>query len=79
MLQLEMTRKNFESRVKEWEEKEQVLGHRIRSEINKPRELLSLPSMQELELEFEECKLLLLDDNNNHNNDNNTVTYMIMI
>lgn len=48
--QLLQSRTAFHMKVKEWEEKEQVLGHRIRSDVSRPRELLSLPSgMQDLE------------------------------
>lgn len=59
--QIESSRKVFVERTKEWEEKEQVLGHRIRAEVSRPRELLSLPSMNELDFDFNEDdgKLLL--------------------
>lgn len=46
--QMETHRRNFVSQVKEWEEKEQVLGHRIRAEVTKPKALLSIPSPSDL-------------------------------
>jgi hypothetical protein len=38
--------------VKEWEEKEQVLGHRVRAEVNRPRELLSMPNLSEIDFDL---------------------------
>jgi hypothetical protein len=49
--QMDLTRKAFEDKVKEWEEKEQVLGHRIRPGVSKPREQLSLPSVNDMEFD----------------------------
>jgi hypothetical protein len=51
-LQMEATRRNFTAKVKDWEEKEQVLGHRIRAEVSKPKELLSIPNLNDLELDL---------------------------
>jgi hypothetical protein len=51
-LQMETTRRNFTAKVKVWEEKEQVLGHRIRAEVSKPKELLSIPNLNDLELDL---------------------------
>ena len=41
------SQKNMEDRTREWEEKEKVLGHQVRSNIARPRELLSLSSLND--------------------------------
>ena len=41
------SQKNLEDRTREWEEKEKVLGHQVRSNIARPRELLSLSSLND--------------------------------
>jgi len=46
--QLEEYRRTVHQRSRQWEEKEQVLGHMQRSDINRPRELLSVPNWQDL-------------------------------
>jgi hypothetical protein len=46
--QLEETRKVINDRSRQWEEKEQVLGHMERSDINRPRHLLSVPNWQDV-------------------------------
>jgi hypothetical protein len=51
-VQLQSTRESFEQKTREWEEKEQVLGHRMRAEISKPREQLALPSLQDLDFDI---------------------------
>eukprot|EP01033_Poteriospumella_lacustris_P006719 gene6719-4845_t len=51
-LQMDQSRRNFTAKVKDWEEKEQVLGHRIRAEVSKPKELLSIPNLNDLELDL---------------------------
>lgn len=50
--QISQSRAAFQAKVKEWEEKEQVLGHRIKSEVSRPRELLSLPTLQDLDFDL---------------------------
>lgn len=50
--QLLSSREVFEQKTREWEEKEQVLGHRMRAEISKPREQLALPSLQDLDFDI---------------------------
>lgn len=52
--QMDLTRRGFEDKVKEWEEKEQVLGHRIRPEVSKPREQLSLPSVHDMDFDLDD-------------------------
>lgn len=46
--QLEQTRKVINDRSRQWEEKEQVLGHMERSDISRPRQLLSVPNWQDV-------------------------------
>ena len=46
--QLEEYRRTVHQRSRQWEEKEQVLGHMQRSDISRPRELLSVPNWQDL-------------------------------
>lgn len=58
--QMDLTRKGFEDKVKEWEEKEQVLGHRIRPEVSKPREQLSLPSVHDMDFDLDDDGELML-------------------
>ena len=48
-LQMDSTRRQFHDKSREWEAKEQVLGHQVRSDIHRPREQLRMPSMQELD------------------------------
>lgn len=51
-LTMTMARRGFEERVKDWETTEGVLGHRIRTEVTKPRALLTLPSPEDLLRDF---------------------------
>jgi hypothetical protein len=48
-LQVSLSRQHLVHAVKEWESKEQVLGHRIRTEVTKPREQLALPDMHDID------------------------------
>ena len=48
-LQMDSTRRAFHDKSREWETKEQVLGHQVRSDIHRPREQLRMPSAQELD------------------------------
>lgn len=48
--QMDTTRKGFQQKSREWEEKEQVLGHQVRTDFSKPREVLSMPTLSELDL-----------------------------
>jgi hypothetical protein len=50
-LQIEVTRQAFHKKAKDWEEKEMVLGHCVRSNITKPKELLSVPTLSELDFD----------------------------
>lgn len=43
--QIHESQRSLDSRTREWEEKEKVLGHQVRSNIARPRELLSLSSL----------------------------------
>jgi hypothetical protein len=51
-LTMTLARRGFEERVKDWETTEGVLGHRIRTEVTKPRALLTLPSPEDLLRDF---------------------------
>lgn len=65
--QLEMNRLSYDNQTREWEAKEQVLGHRIRNDIAKPRSLLALPSTTSIyDDEMDEY-----DDINDDNGDTN--------
>lgn len=53
--QLEEARGVQYNRSRKWEEKEKVLGHTQKSDISRPKELLSVPSMHDLEdIEYDE-------------------------
>lgn len=41
--QMDDTRRGHEERSRKWEEKEKVLGHLVKSDISKPRAVLSVP------------------------------------
>lgn len=43
--QIHDSQRSLDSRTREWEEKEKVLGHQVRSNIARPRELLSVSSL----------------------------------
>lgn len=43
--QLEITRQHYEYRSRKWESKEKVLGHNVKSDVTKPRAVLSVESM----------------------------------
>lgn len=46
--QIENTNNAHSQRTKDWEEKQQVLGHNVKSNVARPREVLSMPSLSEL-------------------------------
>jgi len=48
-LQMDSSRRACHDKSREWETKEQVLGHQVRSDIHRPREQLRMPSLQELD------------------------------
>ena len=48
-MQLEENRKVVTERSRQWEEKEQVLGHMQRTDISRPKELLSVPNWQDIQ------------------------------
>jgi hypothetical protein len=56
--QMNDSRRAFHDKSRSWEVKEQVLGHQVRTNIHRPREQLSMPSMSEMDMEFN------LDDDN---------------
>lgn len=51
--QVASSKQFFEGQVKQWEEKEQVLGHRIRSDVTRPKALLTMPSLQDLDFDLD--------------------------
>lgn len=52
--QINQSRSALKEKTREWEAKEGVLGHRLRSEISRPKELLSLPALSELDFDINE-------------------------
>jgi hypothetical protein len=60
--QIAVSRQNFHEKTKEWESKEGVLGHRVRADVARPRELLTLPSLGDLDFDLndEDGKRLLV-------------------
>lgn len=50
-LQMVTSRQFIEDKSREWEQQEQVLGHRTRSDVTKPKALLSLPSVHDMEFD----------------------------
>jgi hypothetical protein len=50
--QIAVSRQNFHEKTKEWESKEGVLGHRVRADVARPRELLTLPSLGDLDFDL---------------------------
>jgi len=46
-LQMQMTRRSFHARSREWERQEKVLGHQVRTDIRRPREQLAMPVVAE--------------------------------
>ena len=51
-MQLEENRKVVTDRSRQWEEKEQVLGHMQRTDISRPKELLSVPNWQDIQVDY---------------------------
>lgn len=51
---MEATRQSFHKSSKEWEEREKVLGHCVRADITKPKELLSIPSIHDMEFDYDD-------------------------
>jgi hypothetical protein len=47
--QLRENKQRYDEKSREWEEKEQVLGHLQRSDVSRPKEQLSIPSWQDLD------------------------------
>ena len=52
--QINQSRSALKEKTREWEAKEGVLGHRLRSEISRPKELLSLPALSDLDFDINE-------------------------
>mmetsp|Transcript_205 Transcript_205/g.460 ORF Transcript_205/g.460 Transcript_205/m.460 type:complete len:1254 (+) Transcript_205:3-3764(+) len=50
-LQMDVTRKSFHDRSRQWESRERVLGHQVRTDIWRPREQLAMPRDEEPEIE----------------------------
>lgn len=50
--QLQSSKMAVQSRTREWETQEQVLGHRNRFDASRPAERLTLPTLQEIEADF---------------------------
>ncbi len=52
--QMEETKGRQSSKTREWEEREGVLGHTQKSDINRPKEILSVPTLRDIENKMED-------------------------
>lgn len=52
--QMEDTKSKQSSKTREWEEREGVLGHTQKSDINRPKEILSVPTLRDIENKAED-------------------------
>ena len=52
--QMEDTKSKQSSKTREWEEREGVLGHTQKSDINRPKEILSVPTLRDMENKMED-------------------------
>eukprot|EP01035_Chromulina_nebulosa_P017710 gene17710-23302_t len=60
--QIESTKQLYEERSRKWEEKEKVLGHVVKSDISRPKEMLNVPSINDI---YNNQFLDSLNDNDN--------------
>jgi len=60
--QIESTKQLYDERSRKWEEKEKVLGHVVKSDISRPKEMLNVPSINDI---YNNQFLDSLNDNEN--------------